>query len=577
MDENTGETIRDDSQTRNDSPALAGARNEAPGSESTLAGPSARTELPSDPLKRAVAQRREAEERILNQLRLFAALLEAIPNPVFYTGLDGHYIGCNQSFAQLVGLDVSAIVGRTIMDVWPGRDARIYYDRNKELLKTGGVQHYEDTIINSMGAIRDVIIQKAVYEHADGTLGGIVGVIVDISEQKKAEQDRLALLEQMQQTQRLESLGVLAGGVAHDFNNLLMVILGNIDLALKDLPKTSPVLELIENAKTASLRASDLTNQMLAYAGKGRLRMRNVHLNELVREMAQLLQVSLSRKADVQYDLGHELPPIEGDPGQLQQVLLNLITNASESLGCDSGTISVRTDVIMVDEKTLARTYLNDNLPAGRYVRLEVADSGNGIDEEHRPKIFEPFYTTKFTGRGLGLAAVLGIIRGHRGAIDVFSIPGDGSTFTVLLPAKTHQAETHPPATTQVESSWQGQGTVLLVDDEPAICKIGATMLQRLGFEVLVATDGEEALEIFQKQNEKIVLILLDLSMPKMDGQEACEKLREIRPDIRILLCTGHNELAMQGDVRTANPPIGFLHKPFDLDILSETLRKAME
>ncbi|MBN1555917.1 MAG: response regulator [Phycisphaerae bacterium] len=528
-----------------------------------------------DTLEQAVAQRQEAETRIIDQLRLFAALLEAIPNPVFYTGIDGRYLGCNQAFAQLVGIDADSIAGRLISDIWPGQDTAGYIARNKELLRDGGVQHYEDTVVDAGGAIRNVIIQKALYEHADGSLGGIVGVMIDITDRKKAEEERLALQLQMQQTQRLESLGVLAGGVAHDFNNLLMVILGNIDLALKDLSDHSPIRELIENVKTASLRASELTNQMLAYAGKGRLKIQDVSLNDLIHEMTHLLQVSISRKAEVQYDLADNLPYVEGDPAQLRQIVMNLITNASEALGNEPGKIHVRTDVITVDEKTLSKTYLNDNLPAGQYVRFEVSDNGHGIDEEHLTKIFEPFFTTKFTGRGLGLAAVLGITRSHKGAIDVASENGDGTTFTVLLPVKSSPPIPNVARPIPQNTAWRGRGTVLLVDDEPAICKIGSSMLQRLGFETLVAQNGPDALDVFRKRLKEIDLILLDVSMPMMDGTEACAKFRSLREDVRIVLCTGHAEVdaIMDSD---GEHPVGFLQKPFDLHTLSAKLQDML-
>ncbi len=520
--------------------------------------------------------RMDTDAGIIDQLHLLTALLEAIPNPVFYTGIDGRYLGCNQAFAELVGLDIESITGRFISEIWPGRDSANYIHRNMELLRSGGVQHYEDTVVNADGVNRNVIIQKALFEHADGSLGGIVGVMVDITGHKKAEEERLTLQHQMLQTQRLESLGVLAGGVAHDFNNLLMVILGNIDLALKDIPAHASIRELIENVKTAAKQASELTSQMLAYAGKGRRKTLEVQLNDLIREMAQLLQVSISRKAVVHYELTPDLPLVEGDSSQLRQVVMNLITNASEALGNSTGTIHVRTDTILADEKTFARTYLNNNLPAGLYVRFEVSDTGHGIDDDHLSKIFEPFFTTKFTGRGLGLAAVLGITRSHHGAIDVSSAPDDGATFTVYLPAKP-QAVSHdsPTAPADAVPAWQGGGTVLLVDDEPAICKVGSTMLQRLGFETIVAENGIEALNIFQQQGHEIDLILLDVSMPLMDGREACSRLRAIRHDVPILLCTGYDEKEMPHEPIEGHP-VGFLQKPFDMQILSTKLREAL-
>ena len=265
-------------------------------------------------------------------------------------------------------------------------------------------------------------------------------ISVDSTGRRRSEEERLAFERRMQQTQKLESLGVLAGGIAHDFNNLLMGILGNADLALSKSPPESPVRAYIRNIDTAAQRAADLANQMLAYSGKGRFVVEPIDLSRLVEEMGHLLATVISKRAALRYRLAADLPPVEADATQLRQVVMNLITNASDALGDEEGVITVATGVVEIDPAGTAPRSSGAPLPPGTYVFIEVSDTGCGMDPATRARIFDPFFTTKQTGRGLGLAAVLGIVRGHRGALRVSSEPGQGTTFTVLFPALPAQA-----------------------------------------------------------------------------------------------------------------------------------------
>jgi PAS domain S-box-containing protein len=394
-------------------------------------------------------------------------------------------------------------------------------------------------------------------------------------ERLRVEEQRRNLEEQIQYAQKLESLGVLAGGIAHDFNNLLMSILGNADLALMDTPESSPARSCLEEIEKASQRAADLCNQMLAYSGKGRFVVQKVNLVEILEEMAHLLKVSISKKAVLEYHYIENLPAIEVDVTQLRQIIMNLIINASEALGEETGRISLDVGVMDCDRAYLEETYLDDHLAPGKYVYLQVADTGCGMDEETLENLFDPFFTTKFTGRGLGLAAVLGIVRGHRGAIEVESTKGEGATFRVLFPAikDTAPSVNKPQA---AHNSWQGQGVILLVDDEKQVLSVGKKMLERFGFEVLTATDGQEAIKVFQENRHSIVCTLLDLTMPEMDGQETFRKIRRIQADARIILCSGYNEQEV-AEKFAGEKLSGFLQKPYHITSLQKKIQEVLK
>jgi PAS domain S-box-containing protein len=344
---------------------------------------------------------------------------------------------------------------------------------------------------------QDFLLTASPLKSLEGELLGAVYVARDISERRRAEEERGKLEARMREVQKLESLGVLAGGIAHDFNNLLMAILGNADLAMFSLSAASPARSYIEEIALASQRAADLCHQMLAYSGKGRFVVGRYNLSEIVQEMAQMLEVSVSKRATLRYSFAPGLPAVEADATQLRQVIMNLITNASESLGDLSGVISVTTGVMECDRAYLADSHLDDHLPEGKYVYLEVADTGSGMDEETRRRIFDPFFTTKFTGRGLGLAVVLGIVRGHHGAIKVYSEPGKGTNFKILFPAVDWAPEDRAASAVQSAPLSHG-GTVLLVDDDAKVRQVGAEMLKILGFKVLAAATGQEGLEVFR-------------------------------------------------------------------------------
>jgi PAS domain S-box-containing protein len=393
----------------------------------------------------------------------------------------------------------------------------------------------------------------------------------DVTERKKSEAERLTMERQMLHVQKLESLGVLAGGMAHDFNNILMAIMGHADLARLRLRGDPHTLKNLDEIVNASRRASDLSRQMLAYSGRGKFVIETVDISSLISEIAQLLSASISKRSKLILNLQSDLPAVEADATQLRQVIMNLITNASESIGDTTGEITVDTGRDFFSHSWLDEAILGSEIPEGDYIFLRIKDTGCGMDEATLSRIFEPFFTTKFTGRGLGMAAVLGIIKGHHGAIRIRTAQGKGSEFTVILPPADHKTSARKPET----GTWRGNGTILLVDDEESIRSVSIQMLELLGFTAMSAADGEEALRIYAKKGDTIDLVLLDLTMPGMDGVQTLKMLRELNSDVRVVISSGYTEMEIGGRFRDMKI-LGFIQKPYDQTQLSEALQRAM-
>lgn len=381
----------------------------------------------------------------------------------------------------------------------------------------------------------------------------------DITERKRAEEERRQFEAQIQHAQKLESLGILAGGVAHDFNNLLTCMLGFAGLARMQLSEESPVIPMLGEIEKAAQRAADLTQQMLAYSGRGRFVIQALRLDKLVHEMAKLLLTVISKKASLRLDLNPVT--MEGDATQIRQVIMNLITNASDALGDHGGEIVLRTGQILADRNDLQSPFLPEELPAGPYAYVEVEDNGCGMTAETIPQIFDPFFTTKFTGRGLGLAAVLGIVKGHKGVVKVSSTPAQGTTFQVMFPCVAEPGGEERDTGLE-RAPLKCQGTVLVVEDESNLREFARTVLVGAGFQVIQAGDGQEGLDLFRQHHSEVIAVLLDLTMPKMDGMETLRELRQQDTDVPVLLMSGYSEsevsLRFQG--LGVN---GFIQKPF--------------
>ncbi len=394
----------------------------------------------------------------------------------------------------------------------------------------------------------------------------LVGIAIDVTVQKRNE-------EKLRHTQRLESLGILAGGIAHDFNNLLLVIMGNANLASRLMPAYHPVRAPLEEIELASNKAANLTRQMLAYSGNGHVDIDRLQVSAVIRDIERLIRSVIPKNVQLRIDLAADLPFIEADSAQMQQVIMNLVINAAEAIPEGrQGTVSVRAYAQAPDEAPPEGP--GDRQPGAGYVTIEVEDDGIGMDEATRARIFEPFFTTKFLGRGLGLAAVMGIIRAHKGTLRVDSTPGKGTSFQVLLAAASPADPVLLPDAAAAPEL-RGEGLIVVVDDEESVRRLAGTILETYGYSVLLAEDGYAAVELVRRCPDPPSLVLLDLSMPGISAQQTIEQLRFLRPDLPILLSSGYDEDGVLLKFNNRRH-FGFIHKPYTPAQLSEQVKAGI-
>jgi len=406
-----------------------------------------------------------------------------------------------------------------------------------------------------------------VLRDATGRAVRLVAVTTDITERKRAETEREALNRQLHDARRWESLGVLSGGIAHDFNNILTVILGSAGLARKLVPPLSPASPHLDQIEKASRRAAELCRQLLAYSGRVQVSTEKTDLNQLVREAAAFLVASVMKGARIQFELADDLLPLAADSSLVRQVLVNLVANAAEAVSGTEGMVTVASDAVEIHSLDTTGYHLPPQ--AGHYGRLRVSDTGPGVPADVQARMFDPFYTTKFTGRGLGLASVLGIMRAHHGAIRVTSQPGKGTSVETLWPSAPLTA----PAPAERSSSRAGH-RALVVDDELFVREVTASTVQELGLEPVLAGDGVTALTLFRHEAESIRVTVVDVVMPGMSGDQLLRELRKISPDLPAVLVSGFTE--RQAISGLLGPLTDFVQKPFHPEELIAALRRVM-
>jgi two-component system, cell cycle sensor histidine kinase and response regulator CckA len=514
------------------------------------------------------------------------AYFEDATDLVFILDTNGRIVSLNRVTCETLGYPCEELIGCSAIDLCEPDDQPAVAEAFRTIIAGGRVEQAEVRARTRDG--RTVVLElRGRTLREQGRVVGTFHIGRDITERRRTEEERArahALREheekerreleaRLQQAHKLESLGRLAGGIAHDFNNLLMAILGNIDLSLDLLPSESPAREPLVAAGRASGRAAELTRQMLACAGRGKFSVETIDISDLIDATADLLRASVSKKAEVRLALARGLPPIRGDVSQVRQILLNVVVNASEALGDREGSITITTGAGFCGRAELVDYLHSDDLPEGRYVSLEIRDTGPGMDAETAARVFDPFFTTKFTGRGLGLAVVLGIARGHRAAVRIDSAPGGGTAFRVLFPAAS--ATDGAAVGLGAEVPVSGSGMVLLVDDEEDVRQPARAMLERLGYEVVEAADGRAAIGLFAEHRASIRCVLLDLSMPHMDGEEAFRALRASDPTVRVIISSGYGEHDTASRF-TEQEPDGFIQKPYTLQRLGEVLSRVM-
>lgn len=520
--------------------------------------------------------RHRAENRLRKVERWLATTLRSIGDGVIATDDQGRITLINPLAESVTGWSCFEAVGQRLEDIFAiygeggENETPAFYD---EAMSSGVTIHMGENKCLKTKDGRMVPVDDSIspIRDDDGHINGCVVVFRDCTHSKQLQEERRRLESKMQETQRLESLGVLAAGIAHDFNNLLTVVTMNASLAKTFVPSQSHVVRSLSDIQSAAERAAQLCNQMLAYAGQGPVSKEEVCINELTRDTAHLLTTAISKKTALSLDLGDSIPKLSGDRSQLQQVIMNLVINASESLQDLPGKIKLKTRYLHVDQRALFNCRAGASLEEGDYIMIEVKDTGEGMTPEVLARIFDPFFTTKFTGRGLGLAAVIGIVRSHGGDLAVDSVSGAGTTFRIYLPAVKESAAALTEWTDAESASWLGTGHVLIVDDEVTIRTAGQAVLNHLGFQVELAEDGMRGLEKILRQAVNYRVVLLDLTMPNLDGRDVYKLVRERMPHLPIIIMSGyssHQALDLMND----GGPTSFIQKPFSVEAIREKL-----
>ncbi|MDQ6678477.1 MAG: PAS domain S-box protein [Acidobacteriota bacterium] len=472
-------------------------------------------------------------------------------------------LDANASFLEMTGQSRDVVLTGALKwrDMTPAKYHRMDQFAHERAIREGSFPPYEKEFYRKDGSVVPVWVGGVrLSGPPDWTC---MAFVLDLSERKLLEKQFLV-------AQKLKSLGLLSGIIAHDFNNLLTTMIGNASLALDAVTPEHPAFGLLGEVLRASRLASDLTSQLVGYSGKPRAATNAVDVSQLVREISELVEMPLSPNVAMRWNLGKNLPLVSGDPSQIQQIVMNLVINAADAIGGVPGTITISTESREVRAEELSALTLSGNLPSGPYVLIEVRDTGCGMTEEVKARIFDPMFTTKVKGRGLGLAAAVGIIRSHRGALNVQTRRGVGTIFTVYFPASLEGAEPNPDSSGKGDL-W-GTGTVLVIDDEPSVRKLAEATLTRYGYQVLSAADGAEGVAIYRTRVDEISLIIMDLSMPVMTGDEAFEQMLAISPKPPVLFSSGFNE----SETMKRREGYRFLQKPYTSRQLAEEVRSFL-
>ena len=511
----------------------------------------------------------EAEAQRLMQI------IERTTDLVLTTDLEGRILHANASLLHQLGhATVAGLRGHTIDDALPA--SALDTIRRQAIPAALRARSWlgETVLHDSSGRPLPVSLVVLLHRCPIDDHELLSFIMRDVSQQKAIEAEKLSQERRVQQLQRSESLGVLAGGIAHDFNNLLTTVLGNANLARLDLPAEGALHESLGQIESAAARAGELCQLMLAYAGRAPLQLADLDLSLLVEDTRELLSASTGHRVELAFDLTAGLPTIHAARAQMQQVLVNLVHNAVQAMGDQPGRVMVRTRQEHLDGRAAARRSLSHPIEAGAFIVLEVEDNGPGMSPETKARIFEPFFTTRVAGHGLGLAAVHGIVRSHEGAIEVLSEPGRGCLFRIFLPTRSPPAQREGTARTEPTRN-QAKGLALVVDDEPGVRRTATLLMQSLGYETINAADGEEGVNQFRRYADCLDVVLMDVTMPRLDGDVACARMRSLRREVPVILMSGYTE-RLSCLQSTEHASAGFLPKPFDRAALVATLNAAL-
>ncbi len=515
-----------------------------------------------------ITKRKRAEERLQKSEEKFRTIVEFTYDWEYWVDLQEKFIYVSPSCKRITGYSHEEFINNDnlLISIVHPEDIKFVKKHRHNVFRNGNISPIEFRIIAKDGTEKWIEhICQTVYDNKGNSLG-IRGSNRDITERKAIQEKQKRLEKQIQEAQKKESLSVLAGGLAHDFNNILTVILGNAELLTHKVSVDNPIRNNIENIIKGALKATNLSNQMLAYSGKGHFIVEPLNINNILNNMNLIFKSVISKNVILNMNLAKEVLTINADATQIQQVIMNLVSNASEAIGNKSGLITISTGIMQASAQNIDKIIEND-LPDGNYVYFEINDTGCGMDKETRDRIFEPFFTTKFTGRGLGLAAVLGVVRGHKGYMKIHSEQNNGTSIRVLFPyipdiSSMHKQElNYSYRETAIKSR---RKTILFVDDEEDVRTLAEMVLKEKGFAVLLAKDGLDAVNIFNKHYTNIDLVILDLTMPNISGKEAAKRIWEKKSNTKIIISSGYNESEILSQFNEYNLE-GFIQKPYSL------------
>ncbi len=504
--------------------------------------------------------------------RLLNAVMETTTDAIFIKDLEGRYILANTSTCKALGRPLDDVIGKTDTALFPTASADTISSVDNRVIQTGRTAHAEEKLDTAAYGETWWMSNKSPYRDEKNAIIGLIGISRNITDAKTTQIEKDKLQDQLRQAHKMEAIGTLAGGIAHDFNNLLGIIIGNSELALEDLPKGDPVQTNLSEINTASLRARDVVRQLLSFSRKTKKEKKRIYVSTIVRECIKLLRSSIPSTIEIKLDLFPDPLPIEADPTQVHQVIINLCTNAAQAMADKGGLLEIRlsnTTFLSRDAETW------EPGSSKKYVQLEVSDTGQGIDPEYKDRVFDPYFTTKEVGQGtgIGLSVVHGIIENHEGRISIYSEPDKGTTVKVLLPAGPKDKTRDEPTAVEIP---KGDETILFIDDEISIVKMGKTILEKQGYQVVGESDPQKALDIFISDPDRFDLVITDLTMPNLTGDRLAAHLLKHRADIPIIISTGFSrnitkELAHKVGIKN------FLEKPFDLTRLLKTVRNTLD
>ncbi len=522
-----------------------------------------------------ITERKKAEAELVESKALVEAVVENVPLMIFVKeATDLRFVIFNHAGEELLGYDRRDLMGKNNLDLFPPEQAAHFMAKDREVLDGEAVMLDipEEPIQTAKKGQRLLHTRKVSIRGSDGTTKFLLGISEDITERKKTEDERLKLEAQLRQSQKMESLGTLAGGIAHNFNNILAVIIGNTELAVDNVPESNPAGKYLKEILSASLRAKDVVSQILGFARKTVFQLMPVKMRPIISETLTLIRASVPATIEIRQDLSCTSDTVMADSTQIKQMLINLCDNAKKAMLAQDGVLEVKLENTLLDEKNAGR---HENLSPGNYLKLTVRDTGHGIDPKIIDRIIDPYFTTSSMAEasGMGLAVVHGIVKHHNGAITAASEPGKGSVFEVLFPLTENQAEAGIEKTPVLPS---GNEKILFIDDDASLVKMAKRMLENHGYQVETKNDPVEALDVVRSEPGRFDLIITDMTMPKMTGDTLAQEILSIRPDMPIILCSGFNK-NIDADKARALGIRRYIEKPLNMSDFVAAVRRVLD